>query len=68
MKIRYNGKESLVEGAATLLDVLKTQQISTESRGIAVAMNESVVPRRLWEERYLSEGDRVEVIHAVQGG
>jgi len=33
-----------------------------------VAVNEGVVPRDAWGERELQEGDRVEIIRAVQGG
>ena len=68
MKIRYNGEDSEVDGNSTLLNLLKERQIGKETRGIAVAMNDSVVPRGHWEGRHLKEGDRVEVIHAVQGG
>jgi sulfur carrier protein len=37
-------------------------------KGIAVAVNDSVVPRSLWSSVELSEGDRVEVMTAAQGG
>jgi sulfur carrier protein len=36
--------------------------------GIAVAINEEVVPRREWPVRPISFGDRVEIVGAVQGG
>ncbi|MFT4552794.1 MAG: sulfur carrier protein [Chlamydiales bacterium] len=68
MNIKYNGEESIINGEPTLLELLKERQIDSETRGIAVAMNDSVLPRSFWEECYLSDGDRVEVIHAVQGG
>jgi sulfur carrier protein len=37
-------------------------------RGVAVAVEGEVVPRGEWEERALSEGETIEVVHAVQGG
>jgi sulfur carrier protein len=36
--------------------------------GLAVAINEEVVPRAGWPDRPLAEGDRVLIIQASQGG
>jgi sulfur carrier protein len=36
--------------------------------GVAAALNETVVPRGQWPGTTLAEGDRVEVLTAVQGG
>ena len=36
--------------------------------GVAAALNETVVPRSRWAVTPLSEGDRVEILTAVQGG
>jgi sulfur carrier protein len=36
--------------------------------GVAVAVNDEVVPRRVWSATALADGDRVEVLTAVQGG
>ncbi|SEF62269.1 sulfur carrier protein ThiS [Actinacidiphila yanglinensis] len=36
--------------------------------GVAAALNETVVPRSRWSATELSEGDRVEILTAVQGG
>jgi sulfur carrier protein len=35
---------------------------------VAAALNETVVPRAQWPSTPLREGDRVEVLTAVQGG
>ena len=37
-------------------------------RGVAVAVNGTVVPRSAWSEVDLADGDRVEVLTAAQGG
>ena len=39
-----------------------------EGRGVAVAVDGEVVPRGEWESTELHEGQRVEVLQAVQGG
>ncbi|MBB5491725.1 sulfur carrier protein [Nocardiopsis metallicus] len=36
--------------------------------GIAVAVNDEVVPRAVWADTALAAGDRVDVLTAVQGG
>jgi sulfur carrier protein len=37
-------------------------------KGIAVAINDAVVPRSRWSSVELVDGDRVEVLTAAQGG
>ena len=39
-----------------------------EQQGIAVAINMSVVPRSEWAQTTLSDGDRVDIVGAKQGG
>ena len=36
--------------------------------GIAVAINDEVVPRAHWRRREIVDGDRIEIVGAVQGG
>ena len=65
--IRLNGEPAEVP-ADTLVDVLAFLGIDSEQRGVAVAVNGTVVPRRSWGATDISAGDDVEVINAVQGG
>ncbi|WP_407318891.1 sulfur carrier protein ThiS [Isoptericola halotolerans] len=37
-------------------------------RGLAVAIDDVVVPRGTWESTVVRAGDRVEIVTAVQGG
>lgn len=37
-------------------------------RGVAVAINETIVPRGAWDTTDLRSGDHVEIVTAVQGG
>jgi sulfur carrier protein len=50
-----------------LADVLSMLSIG-QADGIAIAVNETVIPRGEWQEYRLREGDRVFVIRATQGG
>ena len=51
----------------TLIKIFEMQQI-TEMRGLAVAINEEVIPRVLWAETILQNNDRLMLIRATQGG
>lgn len=66
MNILVNGERRLV-AADTALDTLVATLTAAPS-GVAAALNETVVPRTRWSSTPLREGDRVEVLTAVQGG
>lgn len=65
--IIYNG-ENRPLAAATLASLLRQEGVAIEMRGLAVALNEAVVPRRVWEETAVKPGDRVEVVKMFSGG
>ena len=37
-------------------------------QGVAVAINDAVVPRGTWSRTVVAPGDRIEIVTAVQGG
>ncbi|MEU0131517.1 MULTISPECIES: sulfur carrier protein ThiS [unclassified Streptomyces] len=53
--------------AGTALDAL-VAALTPAPSGVAAAVNETVVPRGRWAATALADGDRVEVLTAVQGG
>ena len=61
----YNKMVNKVEENAALL---AEKEISTDMRGIAVAVNGRVVPRGDWPDMPLKPGDTVEIVLARQGG
>jgi sulfur carrier protein len=67
MTIRVNDQSRRVAESATLLDLLRELALA-ERRGVAVAVNDSVVPRTRWPGHILTEADHVVVIQATQGG
>lgn len=67
MKIIVNDKAHEVGAGASLADLLKTLGLAGR-RGLAIAVNDSVVLRSAWLARALADGDRVLVIQATQGG
>ncbi len=65
--IRVNG-ESEPLSVGTLDALLMEKAVDTMQRGIAVALNGSVVPRAAWRDTALKPGDSVEIVRARQGG
>jgi sulfur carrier protein len=66
MNIHVNGERREV-APGTALGTL-VESLTAAPSGVAAALNETVVPRAQWPSTSLSEGDRVEVLTAVQGG
>lgn len=69
MKLVINGEsrhfeQEEVQTIDRLMDTLQIEEV----RGVAVAVNDAVVPRGRWSEYSPGAGDRVEIIRAVQGG
>jgi sulfur carrier protein len=67
VRIRLNGKDD-VQAAGTLAALLEEHAVDVGQRGIAVAVNGSVVPRAAWPRTPLQSGDSVEIVRARQGG
>lgn len=68
MRIKLNGRDTVVAPDAALVAILEGLDVREDTTGVAVAVNETVVPRREWASRRLENGDVVEIIRAVQGG
>src|SRR3954452_18083327 len=68
MRIELNGQAQELDAAATLADAVHATGTDGEARGVAVALDGEVVPRSQWPGTPLREGQRVEVLAAIQGG
>ena len=66
MQVVFNGA-SCATSCTFLLEFLKSQHLADQS-GIAVAVNESVIPKKQWSEYKIKENDTIIVITATQGG
>ena len=65
MKIEVNDEFVDVDDGVSVADLLV--MLGIPEKGIAVAIDWSVLPRSEWETA-LTDGARVEVVTAVQGG
>jgi sulfur carrier protein len=66
VRVSVNGTPRELPSPATLGELVAT--LTRARSGVAAAVNEAVVPRSGWGATVLGDGDRVEVISAVQGG
>ncbi|MEV5598819.1 sulfur carrier protein ThiS [Streptomyces sp. NPDC052496] len=64
--VSVNGEPREFPGGLTLDRLVAG--LTTAPAGVAAAVNEAVVPRGQWPATALGDGDRVEVLTAVQGG
>ncbi|AQT78498.1 thiamine biosynthesis protein ThiS [Mycolicibacterium litorale] len=65
MKVMVNDEEIDVDDGTTVTGLL--EHLGLPARGIAVAVDWTVLPRSQWDS-VVCEGARVEVVTAVQGG
>jgi sulfur carrier protein len=66
-RISVNGEEEPLV-APTVAALLAQKEIAPDRRGVAVAVNGTVVPRTAWSSTPLHPGDRVEIVRVLQGG
>ena len=68
MKVKLNGEEKVLEKELSLNELVLSELDSDEQKGVAVALNFSIVPKQKWNETVLKENDEIEIVRAVQGG
>ncbi|MFI5204795.1 MAG: sulfur carrier protein ThiS [Flavobacteriales bacterium] len=66
-KVRVNNREVVLSLSARLNDLMNELGY-TETRGLAVAVNGTVVPKTEWATSGLNENDKIILIKATQGG
>lgn len=67
MRIYLNDSEHDVSDGLTAAALIEAE-CGTRWEGVAVAVNDAVVPRSQWAQQALQAGDRVLIVQAVQGG
>ena len=66
--VMINGQQRRLPDGATVERAVRAAGAPDGGRGVAVAVDGEVVPRGEWQRRRLREGERIEVLNAVQGG
>ena len=68
MNLVLNGEPRELPDGATVADAVRASGVPALARGLAVAVDREVVPGSQWDSTPLRDGQRVEVLQAVQGG
>jgi sulfur carrier protein len=68
VRVLLNGNPAELDDGATVQAAVDTLDLPASGRGVAVAVDAEVVPRTQWDTHELTEGARVEVLRAIQGG
>lgn len=66
MKVQVNNKEVEITPHSTLTQL--TAQLDLPAQGIAIAVNNKMIPRTDWECFLLKENDHLVIIKAACGG
>jgi sulfur carrier protein len=68
MQVIINDIPINLNGSKTTLEHAVSHSGVKDFRGVAVAVNNAVIPRTTWEIFHLNENDTITIIHATQGG
>ena len=66
MKVQVNNKEVDLTPASTIAQL--TVEIGLPTQGIAIAVNNQMIPRTQWDGFCLNENDTLVIIKAACGG
>ncbi|MDI5933409.1 sulfur carrier protein ThiS [Halomonas sp. M4R5S39] len=66
MRVWINGECRLLNPETTIHQLLVAHEL--QRRRVAVELNEEIVPRSRHDEVRISDGDRIEIVHAIGGG
>lgn len=66
MKVKINNEELDFISSTSVSDYI--QSLSLPSSGLAIAINNVLVPRNQWETTQFQENDQVIIIQAAYGG
>ncbi|EDP74557.1 sulfur carrier protein ThiS [Hydrogenivirga sp. 128-5-R1-1] len=67
-RITVNGKDREVSDELTIMELLELMDVKFREVGLAVAVNDEVVPKSEYKTRRVKEGDKVEIVQLVGGG
>ena len=68
MKIRVNGEERLIQSneSISLNETIKILGYSSST--VVVEVNKLIINSEEWEDKYIKNGDRLEIVSIVGGG
>ncbi|WP_018614537.1 sulfur carrier protein ThiS [Segetibacter koreensis] len=67
MEITFNNTSQQIEDSTSVVHLLQ-KLLGDKLQGIAVAVNQNIIPKAQWETFILQQHDNILVIKAAQGG
>lgn len=67
MDILINNQKHTISDNLTLQDIVNAQ-LGEKQKGVAVAVNDNVIPKLSWENHIIKSNDHILIIKATQGG
>jgi sulfur carrier protein len=68
MELTINHTNRTFDRLPETLEALLAVEIPEKRKGIAVALNNRIIPQALWAETILTDKDSILIITATQGG
>ena len=68
MELTINHTTKKFEVLPETLEVLIAMELPEKKKGIAVAVNNRIIPQSFWAETFLNDKDSILIITATQGG
>ncbi|AMO51093.1 sulfur carrier protein ThiS [Kosakonia oryzendophytica] len=66
MQIRFNDEPMRCTSGLSIATLLN--QLNQLKPGVALALNEQILPREQWEDHLVQDGDRILLFQVIAGG
>lgn len=66
MKVRVNGKETLIDDSMTVLSLLESKGIDPSM--VVVEYNGEIPGKETWDSIFLNDSDNIEIVRFIGGG
>ena len=68
MKLQINGEEKTFDSSPSFTLAALVEALGMKADRVAIELNRDIVPRDLWAQTPLNDGDKLEMVHFVGGG
>ena len=68
MKIKVNGEERLIESDKSISLNETIKLLGYSSNTVVVEVNNLIINSEEWDEKYIKNGDKLEIVSIVGGG
>jgi sulfur carrier protein len=68
MIVYLNNEQFEFSNAKSIAEIIANELNLNNPKGVAIAVNQEVIPKSGWDKYMIKENDRVTIIKATQGG